>query len=466
MDIKIIQDVTNYSADVLVINKFRDEMSSQEIANKFAIEKDNFEGKLGETYVIHTLGQLPQDKILVVGLGEKSEFNADKMRFACSKVMKKLQQIKAKKACFDFNLEEKFAKEAVIGLAIADYSFDKYKSEKPEKIEEIAFINFSQKGLDEGETFAQALKTARDIANEPAQYATPTKLAEIASSIEGLKVSIFDENQIKDMKMGAYLGVAQGSAEPPRFIHMSYVPQNPKKRIAIIGKGVCFDSGGLDLKPASGMLTMKHDMCGAAAVLGVMQAISKLLPDVEVNGIIAACENMPSGSAYKPGDILTAKNGKTIEIDNTDAEGRLTLADAITYACDLNVDEIIDIATLTGAVVVALGNSVAGIMGNNDELISEIIELGNASGEKFWQLPLFEDYFKSLKSDVADMKNTGSRMGGSSTAGTFLKQFVDENIKWAHIDIAGTAYFDNAKDEFCPGATGAGVRTLLNYLIK
>jgi leucyl aminopeptidase len=211
---------------------------------------------------------------------------------------------------------------------------------------------------------------------------------------------------------------------------------------------------------------MKDDMSGAACVLGVMQALVKLRPDMEVHGIIAACENMPSGSSYKPGDILTAKNGKTIEVDNTDAEGRLTLADALCYACELEVDEVIDIATLTGACMVALGTVASGIMGNNEELISKLISTAKDSGETYWQMPMFKEYFDSLKSDIADMKNTGSRYGGASAAGLFLKEFVSDSVKWAHIDIAGTAYLEKPQKEFIAGATGAGVRTLLNYITK
>ena len=265
------------------------------------------------------------------------------------------------------------------------------------------------------------------------------------------------------MGMGAYLAVGQGSVQPPKFIHMKYVGKNPKKKIAIIGKGICFDAGGLDLKPASSMLTMRDDMSGAACVLGVMKALSKLEPEVEVHGIIAACENMPSGSSYKPGDILTAKNGKTIEVDNTDAEGRLTLADALCYACELGVDEVIDIATLTGACVVALGTTVSGIMGNDEDMISTLIRTGKDSGEKFWEMPMYPEFMDSLKSDIADMKNTGTRMGGASIAGVFLKEFV-EGVKWCHLDVAGTAFLEKPQKEFIAGSTGVGVRTLLNYI--
>ena len=382
-----------------------------------------------------------------------------------SKSIKKLQQIKAKKAAFDFDVNVDYGKSAAIGAIIADYAYDKYKSEKAHHLDEITFARFSENDLNEGIIFGEAMKFTRDLANTPAQIATPTKLSEIAKELEGIETKVFDKEEIARMGMGAYLAVGQGSVQPPKFIHMKYTGKNVKKKIALIGKGICFDSGGLDIKPASSMLTMKDDMSGAACILGVMRALSKLKPDMEVHGIIAACENMPSGSSYKPGDILTAKNGKTIEIDNTDAEGRLTLADALCYACELGVDEVIDIATLTGACMVALGTVASGIMGNDEEMINRVIETAKESGETFWQLPMFKEYFDSLRSDIADMKNTGSRNGGASAAGLFLQQFV-KDTKWCHIDIAGTAYIEKPQKEFIAGATGAGVRTLLNYVTK
>ena len=447
MEIKVTQDVKSLPCEVLVINKFEDENTSIDLVNKYVVDKDKFEGKLGETYLIHTLGQLPQNKVLVVGFGKKEEFNADKMREAVAKAVKKLQQIKAKKACFDFDVNADYGKSAAIGALIADYGFDKYKSEKKDRVDEITFAKFSENDVKEGIIFGEAMKFTRDLANEPAQNATPTRLAEVAKNIDGIETKIYEKDECERMGMGTFLAVGQGSAQPPKFIHMKYTGKNPRKRIAIIGKGICFDSGGLDIKPASSMLTMKDDMSGAACVLGVMSALSKLQPDIEVHGLIAACENMPSGTSYKPGDILTAKNGKTIEVDNTDAEGRLTLADALCYASELNVDEVIDIATLTGAVVVALGTFVTGIMGNDDDLIKRIIKTAEESGEKYWQLPMYKEYFNSLKSDIADMKNTGSRMGGASAAGVFLQEFVD-GPKWAHIDIAGTAYLEKPQKEF------------------
>ncbi len=463
MEIKVLDSVKDVSCEVLVINKFEGEKTSQELANTYAVEKDGFEGKFGQTYLLHTLGKSSADKILIVGFGKKEDFDANKMRLAVSKAVKKLQQIYAKNACFDFDVNCDYGKSAAIGAMIADYAFDKYKTEKAARVSEITFAKFSEKDVKEGIVFGEAMKFARDLANEPAEFATPSKLAEIASNLDGITAKIYDKEEIERMGMGAYLAVGKGSAQPPKFIHMKYSGKNPKKKIAIIGKGICFDSGGLDIKPASSMLTMRDDMSGAACVLGVMRALSSLEPDVEVHGIIAACENMPSGTSYKPGDILRAKNGKTIEVDNTDAEGRLTLADALCYACELGVDEVIDIATLTGACVVALGTGVSGIMGNDEDLISTLIRTAGDSGEKFWELPLFPEYKDSLKSDIADMKNTGSRQGGASIAGVFLKEFVN-GPKWAHIDIAGTAFLEKPQKEFISGATGAGVRTLLNYI--
>lgn len=463
MKIKVSENVNNQACEVLVINKFEGEKTSVELANKFAVDKDRFEGKFGETYLLHTLGQIPADKILIIGFGKKEEFDADKMRQAVAKSVKKLQQIKAKNACFDFDINADYGKSAAIGALIADYAFDKYKNKKVERLDEITFAKFSEKDVNEGIVFANAMKLTRDLANEPAQYATPAKLAEVAKNIEGITTKVFDKDEIERMGMGAYLAVGQGSVQPPKFIHMKYAGKNVKKKIALIGKGICFDSGGLDIKPASSMLTMKDDMSGAACILGVMSALKDLAPDAEVHGIIAACENMPSGNSYKPGDVLTAKNGKTIEVDNTDAEGRLTLADALCYASELGVDEVIDIATLTGACVVALGSIASGIMGNDKEMINRVIETAKNSGETYWQLPMFPEYKDSLKSDIADMKNTGSRFGGASTAGVFLQEFVD-GPKWCHIDIAGTAFLEKPQKEFIAGATGAGVRTLLNYV--
>ena len=328
--------------------------------------------------------------------------------------------------------------------------------------------NFEQieKSIRKGEIIGNATTFARNLINEPAQEIIPETLAQKAKTIDGIDTIIYDENQIKEMGLNAYYAVAKGSANPPRLIYMKYTCPNPKKKIALVGKGLTFDSGGMDLKPPASMLNMKDDMSGAACVMATMKAIAQLQPEIEIHAIIAACENMISGKAYKPGDILTAKNGKTIEVDNTDAEGRITLADALCFAEELNPDVILDIATLTGACMVALGSVTSGIMGTNPELTKDIINTANENGEKFWELPLFDGYADNLKSDIADMKNTGSRYGGASAAGMFLKNFVKNN-NWVHMDIAGTAYIEKPQyDTLKKGATGVGVRTLVNWLLK
>jgi len=464
MKLNITADIKNLECDILVVNQFEGEKTTEELANKYAIEEDNFEGKTGQTYLLHTYGNQPARKILVVGFGKKEDFNTDKFRIAIYKSIKKAVQMEAKKVAFDITgVDFDWAEQFAYGCYIADYAFDKYKAKKDKKVQEI-FVNCNETNLRRAELIAEGMKLARDLANEPAAFATPAKLAEIAQGF-GLETKIFEKEDCEKMGMGAYLAVAKGSSQPPKFIHLKHTVPNPRKRIAIVGKGLTFDSGGLDIKPAASMLTMRDDMSGSACVLGIMSKIRELTPDVEVHGIIAACENMPGCSAYKPGDILTAKNGKTIEVDNTDAEGRLTLADALCYACELGVDEVIDIATLTGACMVALGTVAAGILGNDCDMVQEIIKSGKAVGERFWELPMFEEYKESLKSNVADMQNTGSRYGGASAAGLFLQEFV-KDVKWAHIDIAGVAFMDKPQNEFIKGSTGAGVRTLINYICK
>ncbi len=462
MKITVVEDSKNVNCDVLIINKFEDKETSNQLVNEFAPE--TFTGKAGEIFTIHTHNKYPSTYILAVGLGKEEELDNNIIRENTAKAIKKCIELKAKTVAFDITTDQMFGMSIISGSFIANYNFDKYKTKKEHRIEELYLSNVSQH-IEHAKHIAEAVEFARDLANEPAQYATPQRLAELALSFDGLDTRVFEKEQIKKMGMGAFYAVSKGSEEPPKFIHMRYSSPTPLKRIAIIGKGICFDSGGLDIKPASSMLTMKDDMSGAACILGIMKVLSKFKPDIEVHGIIAACENMPGAEAYKPGDILTAKNGKTIEVDNTDAEGRLTLADALCYACDLEVDEIIDIATLTGACMVALGNAASGIMGNDSEFINQIIKMGSLCGEKFWELPMWQEYRDNMKSDVADMKNTGTRYGGASSAGMFLKEFVKDDIKWAHLDVAGTAFLESPHKEFGKGATGVGVRTILNYIL-
>lgn len=495
MEIKVLNaELKNQECDLLIVGIYQKTEVLSGVAasvddalggliSDYVIKKDKYDAKFATTYLLQTYGRIEANKVLIVGLGEKEKFTPNKLRELIAKTVKKAQSIKAKKICIDLGkLEFDAAQSGQVvaeGAIIGEYAFDKYKSNKDSnngentKIESFILVEDDsekskklQTGIEKGIKIANAMAFARNLSNEPAQYITPSKLADTAKKIEGLKTKIYEKDDIENMGMGAFFAVGKGSAQNPKFIHMKYAPSHAKKKIAIIGKGITFDSGGLDLKPASSMLTMKDDMSGAACVLAVMSVLKQFNPDVEVHGIIAACENMPGCSAYKPGDILTAKNKKTIEIDNTDAEGRLTLADALCYASELGVDEIIDIATLTGACMVALGTHAGGIMGNNQELIDKLIKTAEENGERFWQMPMYEEYFEGLKSDIADMKNTGGRWGGTSAAALFLKEFVSDKVKWAHLDIAGVAFLEKPQKELIKGATGVGVRTLLNYILS
>ncbi|MEI7475063.1 MAG: leucyl aminopeptidase [bacterium] len=485
--------ITDIACDVLIVNLFEGVKSPGGAAaavdkaldsfiSSYVIEKEDFKGKLGDVYVLPTYGKIPADKIIVVGLGKSEEFNLAKIREVSSKAIQKAISLKAQKvcsivhgagiACLDVAESAQMLAE---GTILGSYKFTKYKSKKEDEkaIKDFEIVESDKskldainKGIKKGIIIAESTNKARNLANEPANELNPAKLAEIAKAIEDIECRIYRKEDILNMGMGAYYAVAKGSENSPKFIHMIYRPSGKiKKKVAIIGKGVTFDSGGLCIKPPSGMVLMKDDMAGAAAVLSVMKALPKLKPNVEVHAIIAACENMLDGNAYRPGDVVKAMNGKTIEIDNTDAEGRLTLADALCYAVDLNVDEIVDVATLTGACMVALGRMASGIMGNNQELIDKLISSANQGGERLWQLPMYEEYFDSMKSDIADFKNSGSREAGASSAALFLKEFVN-NVPWAHIDIAGPAWLDKEVKELGKGASGAAVRTLINYILN
>jgi len=322
-------------------------------------------------------------------------------------------------------------------------------------------------GVQRGEVVSRAVNFARDLVNSPANHITPSALALLATQMaaaRGLEALILERADAERLGMGCYLAVARGSQEAPKFITLRYRPEGtPDGRVAIIGKGVTFDSGGLSLKSAESMVTMKDDMSGAAAVLAAMQAVAQLRPGREVLAIVPAVENMPSGSAMRPGDVVRAMNGRTIEIENTDAEGRLTLADALCYAVRAGCDELIDLATLTGACVWALGRVYSGLMSNNEELVERLKACSRVCGDRIWPLPLSEDYRYLIESQVADMKNTGGREGGAITAALLLQEFTDGR-PWAHIDIAGPAFLSQDNGIIEKGASGAGVRLLIEHL--
>ncbi len=445
------------------------------------LRTEKFAGKPEQIAYVHTAGRLPAKRVLVVGLGKQKEVDAERVRRAAAAALRRARDLGARivsAALLGAGLSLKVRAQALAeGALLGAYTFDRYKREKNEKaVEELRVVDPERRhereireGLRLGELFADATRFARDLVNEPANQVTPTYLAKVATQIarEGrLRVKIYDRADCQRMGMGAYLGVAQGSEEPPKFIHLAYAPRGrPRRKIALVGKGITFDSGGLDLKPAEGMLRMKDDMSGAAAVLAIMRALPRLAPPVEVHGIIAATENMPSGTAQRPGDIVRAMNGTTIEIGNTDAEGRLTLADALAYAVNaVKPQEIVDLATLTSAVVVALGNLCSGVMWNDKPLADRVLAAAEAAGERMWPMPLVDEYKELLKSDVADLNNVGPRAGGAITAGIFLREFAG-STPWVHLDIAGTAFTEKDLPLGPKGGTGVGVRTMLSYLL-
>ena len=492
MNIKVLKkSILDIEADVIVVNLFEGvkipggvtgivDKAYNNLISNFVIKKEKFEGKYGDIYELPIVDA--GKKILVVGLGKQNDFSYTKVRDLSAKVARLCNSYKnAKKIVSILHgagiaglCPELCSQMIVEGVISGLYSFDKYKSEKNSvNIKEFTIVETDKDkfkkaeiGAERGVIVARNLNMARDLINESSQYLYPETLADFAVKNSGVKTTVYNKTQIKKMGMNAFLAVGQGSVHEPKFIHMEYKPEKKsKKKIAIVGKGITFDAGGLDLKPATSMLTMRDDMSGAAAVIATMKAISEIKPNVEVHGIIAACENMPSGSAYKPGDVIVAKTGRTIEIDNTDAEGRVTLADALAYAEELGVDEIIDIATLTGACMVALGTVASGILGNNDKKIKEFIEIAEKAGERFWQMPMYEEYGDTLKSDIADTKNTGGRMGGTSAAGIFLSKFI-KDTPWIHLDIAGTAFLDKCNSEGIKNATGVGIRSLIKYIVN
>ena len=324
-------------------------------------------------------------------------------------------------------------------------------------------------GFRKGLVYAEAQKFSRDLANEPGCAIYPEVLAQKAQVVAeecGLVCEVWDEERLKAERMGALLAVGSGSKNPPRLIHLTYKPTNPKKKVAFVGKGITFDSGGLDIKPENFMLTMKGDKTGACNVLAIMKGVAELKPDVEVHGFMTCAENMPSGSAYKPDDIITARNGKTIEINNTDAEGRLVLSDALCVASELKPDVIIDMATLTGACMVALGKWRAGLFSNDDALAERLLAVSEGRGESFWRMPLEDEHIaETLKSPYADLVNCGERYGGAIFAALFLKEFVGEGIAWAHMDIAGVDNYDKESGVYAKGMTAFGVRTCLEYVM-
>jgi leucyl aminopeptidase len=439
-----------------------------------------FIGKAGQQIHLQAEGM----DILLMGVGEKKGDLSGVLREACGSALAFARKCHVKRVAF-FLTGRELVKESVIeNLALAsilgDYAFDTFKKENSEKrldefsiiVDDVRDMLKYKKAVERAEVIADGVNVARDLVNTPAKEITPSHLAEAAKEIvkasgSVLKLTVLGRKECEKLGMNAYLAVSQGSEEEPKFIHLTYTPLRPSKRkIAVVGKGVTFDSGGLSLKPADGMMTMKCDMAGAAAVLGLFATLARLKPRVQIHGVIAATENMPSGKAIRPGDVVKSMNGKTIEILNTDAEGRLTLADAMTYIIRKeDPSMVIDLATLTGACVVALGEEIAGLMSNDRTLAKNFLTAAKGAGEKFWELPLEERYRSLVVSDIADLRNIATnRYGGTLTAGLFLEEFAEKK-PWAHLDIAGPAFAEKPLSSYLGrGGTGFGVRSLVEFI--
>ncbi|MEO1093915.1 MAG: leucyl aminopeptidase [Cyanobacteria bacterium J06638_28] len=444
------------------------------------IDETEFKATADSTATIRVGSTGPIRKLALLGLGKPESLTLDGLRRAGATAARFSKKEKCKVlgiACPIWNEDPALTTQAIAeGALLALHEDTRFKSETDDKafaVERIELVGLSDTAdaITTAKYVADGVILARELVAAPPNIVTPEKLAETAQAIasdHSIEVEILEQAACEELGMGAYLGVAQASDLPPKFIHLTYKPSGvPRRKLAIVGKGLTFDSGGLNIKAGAGSMIemMKFDMGGAAATLGAAKAIAQIKPDVEVHFISAATENMISGHALHPGDILTAANGKTIEVNNTDAEGRLTLADAIVFAEKLEVDAIVDLATLTGACIVALGDNIAGLWSSQGELAQEIEQAAEVAGEKFWQMPMEDKYFDGLKSLVADMKNTGPRFGGAITAALFLKQFVKET-PWAHLDIAGPVWNERENGYNSPGATGFGVRTLVQWVLS
>jgi leucyl aminopeptidase len=436
---------------------------------------DGFKGNERETLVLRPANGTPAERLLLIGLGKEKDYDRDVLRRGASKVLRLGEKLETASVAVRMprpGFEDLRA--LAEGLFLSAYRFDRHKkpAEDRKDVAEVTLyidaVDKAAEAVTRAEVYSQATALARDLINEPPSRMNPERLAAEALKLNTspITVKVIEGQELEELGMGGIIGVGAGGAVPPRLVELHYQPESKAKRVvALIGKGITFDSGGLSLKPAQSMETMKDDMSGAAAVLGVFSALSRLKPAVEVRGYLAIAENMPGGRAQKPGDVLKAFNGKTIEVLNTDAEGRLVLSDALSYAASKRPDVLIDIATLTGACVVALGHLVSAVMTNRPALAEAIVAAGEQTGEKFWQLPLVKEYKKDIKSKIADLKNIGSRRGEAGTiiGGLFLQEFVDDQ-PWVHLDIAGPSWTDSDQP-YCPtGGTGHPVRTILHYL--
>ena len=441
-------------------------------------------GKMLESTLVYYPAGLAAQRLLVLGAGKKGKCGTAELRRLAGAAVRSLKSRGVKRVTFLVRENDRTAAVAqavVEGMILANFDYDKYKTDKKpgNEITAAALAGWDESsradadmGLARGRVIAESQNFARDLGNEPSNLLTPRMLADKAAAMAregGLAVEILDEKKIAELKMGALLSVAQGSAEPPRMIVITYTPEkwNPAAPVlGLVGKAITFDTGGISIKPSNDMEKMKYDMCGGAAMIGVMRAISVLKPQCKIVAVVPSTENMPGGRAQKPGDIQTSMSGKTIEVINTDAEGRLILADGIAYARQLGCTHLIDAATLTGAVVVALSNVNVGVFGSDQAFTDQLLASSKVAGEKMWPLPVDDDYREFIKSPIADIQNTSNtKGGGASAAAMFIKEFTGDT-PWIHLDIAGTAWQDDVKPWNAKGATGVAVRTLVDLAMK
>ena len=470
--------LTKIPSELLAVSLYKGEEIPQELGGAPAsiLSEGDFSGKEGETALLYVPDGLASPRLLLVGLGERYSFTLDKLRRVSATVAKRASALKLDEATFalpapDGSETRKAAKAAAEGAVLGLYRFNRYKTdEENRELETFTLVSDDEDaiaaGIEIGVKLAAGALLARDLANEPSNAATPEYLAEKAHVIAdryGMHVTILDRAGIEAEGLTGLATVGRSAKNEPRFIVLEHRKGEDKPPTVLIGKAVTFDSGGISIKPSVNMGDMKYDMSGGAAVLGAMEAVGSLDLPMNIIALVPATENLPGGDAFKPGDVLKLHSGKTVEIVTTDAEGRLILADALSYAKGYDPATVIDCATLTGACHVALGDHASGLMGNDENLVTKIRNVGEMCGERAWPLPLFAEYTEQIKGDTADIKNSGGRYGGALTAGAFLKEFVD--YPWAHLDIAGTAYYGKSKNAYTPkGASGTPTRLLIEFL--
>ena len=494
MEIKVITgDIAQIEADAIVVSLFEgvEQLGGATAAVDRALDgaisslisRREIKGKFGEVSIVHTFGKAPGRMVAVAGLGKSEDLNVDRIRGVAGEACRALRKLNCRKIATILHGAgaggiEPVASAAAMaeGALLGLYSFTKYKKPEYEDVKEMLIVVRDEetapsleRAVDKARVMAEAASLARTMVDEPANHMTPSRMAEAAKEIAGkydLEFKVFDREDMEAMGMGALLGVARGSNEPPKLMTLSYRGDGrSQEALGFLGKGITFDSGGISIKPSEGMGEMKGDMAGAAAVVAALGAIAQLKPQVNVTAIVPATENLPSGTALKPGDILKAMNDKTIEVISTDAEGRLILADALCYGQKLGLSPLIDLATLTGACRIALGTLYGGLFSNNRDLAEKVLKAGETAGERMWQMPMPGEYKELIKSEVADIKNGGNRLGGAITAALFLAEFAGDT-PWVHVDIAGPASSTKESGYLVKGATGFGVRTLVEFALS